>query len=149
MTNRHGKSHAPDQFSTQRKEDQRSHIGGEIQQFAVGRSFGEIKSRQGDKPNGKEQAAADSLTTAQKNKLMKVINDGDDKALNELPGIGETRAAAIKKARPVADVVDLLKIDGIGEGTFLGIVSWAKGEPPPEPKKDEGKTKAKTKKKSS
>lgn len=102
-----------------------------------------------DKPNGKEQAAADSLTTAQKNKLMKVINDGDDKALNELPGIGETRAAAIKKARPVADVVDLLKIDGIGEGTFLGIVAWAKGEPPPEPKKDEGKTKAKTKKKSS
>ena len=102
-----------------------------------------------EKPSGKAQAAADSLTTTQKNKLLKAVNEGDDKTLNELPGIGETRAAAIKKARPVKEAVDLLKIDGIGEGTFLGLVAWAKGEPPPEPEKKETKPKAKTKKKAS
>lgn len=101
-----------------------------------------------EKPSGKAQAAADSLNTTQKNKLLKAVNDSDDKALNELPGIGDTRAAAIKKARPVKEVVDLLKIDGIGEGTFLGLVAWAKGEPPPEPEKD-SKSKAKSKKKAS
>lgn len=101
-----------------------------------------------DKPSGKAQAAADSLNTTQKNKLLKTVNDGDDKSLNELPGIGETRAAAIKKARPVKEVVDLLKIDGIGEGTFLGLVAWAKGEPPPEPEKKET-PKPKSKKKAS
>lgn len=104
------------------------------------------------KPSAKSEAEAKSLTAAQKTKLMKAINEGDDKSLIALPGVGETRAAAIKKARPVAEVIDLLKIDGIGEGTFSEIIAYAKAgmtEPPKKEAADE-KPKAKsTKKKSS
>jgi DNA uptake protein ComE-like DNA-binding protein len=53
-----------------------------------------------DSPSGKAQALAKSLTPSQRTKLLDLINTGDDKALQALPGVGETRAAAIKKARP-------------------------------------------------
>ena len=79
-----------------------------------------------DKPGSKSEAEARSLTATQKTKLLKIINEGDDKTLIGLPGIGETRAAAIKKARPVGDVLDLLKIEGIGEQTFSDLVRYAK-----------------------
>ncbi len=103
-----------------------------------------------DKPSAKSEAEAKSLTAAQKTKLLKIINEGDDKELNALPGVGETRTAAIKKARPVAEVLDLLKIEGIGEGTFAELVGWAKGEAPAAPTKaDDEKPKAKSKKKAS
>ena len=102
-----------------------------------------------EKPSAKAEAEAKTLTAAQKTKLMKVINEGDDKALNSLPGVAETRAAAIKKARPVADVLDLLKVDGIGEGTFSEIIAYAKAGMPEAAKKEEvaAKPKGKTAKK--
>ena len=103
-----------------------------------------------DKPSSKSEAEAKTLTAAQKTKLMKVINEGDDKALVAIPGVGETRAAAIKKARPVADVLDLLKIDGIGEGTFSEIIAYAKAGMPEAAKKADApaeKPKAKSTKK--
>ncbi|MBX7212057.1 MAG: helix-hairpin-helix domain-containing protein [Verrucomicrobiaceae bacterium] len=112
----------------------------------------EKKPAEEAKPSAKSEAEAKSLSAAQKTKLMKVINEGDDKALLALPGIGEARAAAIKKARPVADPIDLLKVDGIGEGTFSEIIAHAKAGMPESAKKDGGddKPKAKsTKKKSS
>ena len=99
----------------------------------------------GEKPSAKSEAEAKSLTSAQKTKLMKVINEGDDKALLAVPGIGETRAAAIKKARPVAEVLDLLKIDGIGEGTFSEIIAYAKAGMPEATKKEEAAEKPKAK----
>lgn len=106
-----------------------------------------------DKPSAKSEAEAKTLTAAQKTKLMKVINEGDDKSLVALPGIGETRAAAIKKARPVGDVLDLLKIEGIGEQTFSDLIKYAKAGMPEATKKEEtseSKPKSKsTKKKSS
>ena len=106
-----------------------------------------------EKASSKSEAEAKTLTAAQKTKLMKVINEGDDKALMAIPGIGETRAAAVKKARPVKDVLDLLKIDGIGEGTFSEIIAHAKTGMPDAAKKTEApaeKPKAKsTKKKTS
>jgi DNA uptake protein ComE-like DNA-binding protein len=106
-----------------------------------------------DKPSSKSEAEAKTLTAAQKTKLMKVINEGDDKALNALPGVGETRAAAIKKARPVKDVMDLLKVEGIGEETFSELVKYAKSSAAEPKKKAEGssdKPKSKsTKKKTS
>lgn len=103
-----------------------------------------------EKPSAKSDAEAKTLTAAQKTKLMKVINEGDDKALMAIPGIGETRAAAVKKARPVKDVLDLLKIDGIGEGTFSEIIAYAKAGMPDAAKKTEApaeKPKAKSTKK--
>ena len=110
----------------------------------------EKKAAPEEKPSAKSEAEAKSLTAAQKTKLMKVVNEGDDKELNALPGVGETRAAAIKKARPVADVLDLLKVNGIGEGTFTEIIAYAKAgmpEAPSKPAAAEEKPKAKTSKK--
>lgn len=106
-----------------------------------------------DKPSAKSEAEAKSLTPTQKTKLMAVINTGDDKALMSIPGIGETRAAAVKKARPVVEVLDLLKIEGIGEATFSDIIKYAKaGMPAKEDagkseEKPKGKTKTKSNKK--
>lgn len=97
-----------------------------------------------DKPSAKSEAEAKTLTPTQKTKLLNVINTGDEKALTAIPGIGETRAAAVKKARPIADVLDLLKVEGIGEATFSDIIAYAKSGMTEE-KKAEGETKAKAK----
>jgi|GEM_PF-1176737 len=87
-------------------------------------------------PSGKALAAAKSLTPAQRTKLLDLINTGDDKALLSLPGIGETRAAAIKKARPFTDPVDLVKVEGIGDVTLQEIVTHAKSGFPDSDKKE-------------
>lgn len=92
------------------------------------------KETPSDKPS-KSEVEAKSLTPSQKTKLMSIVNEGDTKALTSLPGVGEGRAAAIKKARPLKEPLDLLKIEGIGEGTFSDIVKYAKaGFPSSEPK---------------
>lgn len=108
-----------------------------------------------EEPSAKVLAIAKTLTPTQKTKLMDIINKGDEKVLMSLPGIGEVRAAAIKKARPVEEPADLVKIEGIGEATFADIVAHAKaGFPQPESSdssstkskssKDGGKTKTKS-----
>jgi Holliday junction resolvasome RuvABC DNA-binding subunit len=114
-----------------------------------------------DAPSGKALAAAKSLTPSQRTKLLDLLNQGDDKALQSLPGIGETRAAAIKKARPIKDPVDLVKVEGIGDETLADIVAHAKAgfpgadkEAPAKPKetakkKAPAKTKSSSKKKTS
>ncbi|MBL9130353.1 MAG: helix-hairpin-helix domain-containing protein [Verrucomicrobiaceae bacterium] len=101
----------------------------------------------------KIEAIAKSLTTTQRGKLLDVLNKGDDAALVAIPGIGETRAAAIKKARPFNDVTDVTKVEGVGEGTFAEMVAHAKAGFPKadskeEPKKEETKKKEEPKKKS-
>jgi hypothetical protein len=112
-----------------------------------------------DSPSGKAQALTKSLTPSQRTKLLDLINTGDDKALQALPGIGETRAAAIKKARPFKDPVDLVNVDGIGDQSFAEIIAQAKAggsesasettkEKKGSKKKAPGKAKAGTKKKS-
>ncbi len=78
------------------------------------------------------------LSAAQKKKLLDLVNTGDDKALVTIPGIGDSKAAQIKKARPLKGVEDLIMVDGIGEKTFDGIVQWTAGgmkEATPEPAK--------------
>lgn len=72
--------------------------------------------------------SAAKLTPTQKKKLLELVNTGDDKSVQELPGIGAVKAESIKKARPFKGVEDLILVDGIGEATFDGIVKWA-GEP--------------------
>lgn len=78
------------------------------------------------KPSAKVEAIAKTLTASQRTKLLTLLNEGDDKALINLPGIGETRAAAIKKARPFADVTDVMKVEGVGDNTFAEMVANAK-----------------------
>lgn len=104
------------------------------------------------KPSAKTEALAKTLTPTQKAALLKLLNEGDDKALLAIPGVGETRATAIKKGRPFADVTDVLKVEGIGEGTFAEMVAHAKAGFPAEGEKKaestgEAKKKAPAKKK--
>ncbi|MEQ6918128.1 ComEA family DNA-binding protein [Halomonas aquatica] len=53
------------------------------------------------------------------------VNSADAELLAELPGIGETRAAAIVEDReangPFASAEDLARVSGIGEATVEGI----------------------------
>ncbi len=96
-----------------------------------------------DKASAKSEALAKTLTPTQKSKLMDILNDGDDKAVQSLPGIGESIAAAVKKARPLKEPVDILKVEGIGDATFAKIVAHAKaGFPGPEAKEEVKKPEA-------
>lgn len=96
-------------------------------------------------PSAKAEAAAKSLTAAQKTKLLDLVNTGDDDALQSLPGIGPGKAKNIVKGRPYAEPVDLLKVDGIGDGTFEAIVKHAKDGFPEKLKKEPAKDKEKAK----
>jgi DNA uptake protein ComE-like DNA-binding protein len=101
----------------------------------------------------KVDAIAKSLTPSQRTKLLGLLNEGDEAALVAIPGIGETRAADIKKARPFNDVTDVTKVNGVGEGTFAEMVAYAKAgfpqaEKKEEPKKSDTKKKEEPKKKS-
>jgi len=91
------------------------------------------------KPSAKVEAIAKSLTTAQKTKLMALLNEGTEQELQTVPGVGETRAAAIKKARPFADVTSVVNVEGIGEATFAEMVAHAKAGFPQEEKKEVAK----------
>ncbi|BCU75633.1 helix-hairpin-helix domain-containing protein [Luteolibacter sp. LG18] len=86
-----------------------------------------------------------TLTEPQKAKLLDIANSGDDKALEAIPGVGAVKAGAIKAARPLKSVDDLILVKGIGEKTFDGIVKWAAGDFKAEekPAKEEKKPAAK------
>ncbi len=66
------------------------------------------------------------LTPAQTTNLLKLANEGTPADLQTIPGIGEIKAAAVKKARPLKTADQLIMVDGIGEVTFDGIVKWVK-----------------------
>lgn len=70
------------------------------------------------------QIRRDERAAAEGNGLIN-INTADSKALQTLPGIGETRADAIIKYRnehgPFGDVGDIKKVNGIGESTYNTI----------------------------
>lgn len=79
------------------------------------------------------EAIAQMLTASQRMKLLDLLNKGRDDSLRLLPGIGETRLAAIKQARPFHDITEVTKVPGVGEGTFIDLVKHAKAG---YPKKD-------------
>lgn len=72
------------------------------------------------------QAIAQMLTTTQRMKLLDLLNKGSDDSLRSLPGVGETRLEAIKKARPFNDITEVTQVPGVGEGTFIDFVKHAK-----------------------
>ncbi|HVJ46122.1 MAG TPA: helix-hairpin-helix domain-containing protein [Luteolibacter sp.] len=78
----------------------------------------------------------DTLSSAQKTKLLDLLNKGDTKALGEINGIGEKRAATIIAKRPYSTVEDLALVDDIGEKTFTNVVTFGKGEQPAPVKKE-------------
>lgn len=66
------------------------------------------------------------LTITQRMKLLDLLNKGRDESLRSLPGVGETRLEAIKKARPFNDITEVTQVPGVGEGTFIDFVKHAK-----------------------
>lgn len=78
------------------------------------------------KPLAKVEAVAKTLTPEQRTQLLALLNQGDEAALMAIPGVGEVRAKAIQKIRPLADVVNVVNAEGIGEGTFAQMVAYAK-----------------------
>ncbi len=94
--------------------------------FALGIFMPAVAADKPAKPSGRVQVAAKMLTPAERLKLLSILNEGDDQALQSLPGIGATRAAAIKKARHLIDPIDLVKVEGIGDQTFVDIIAHAK-----------------------
>ena len=72
------------------------------------------------------EAIAQMLTPTQRMKLLDLLNKGRDDTLRSLPGVGETRLAAIKQARPFNDITEVTQVPGVGEGTFIDFVKHAK-----------------------
>ncbi len=72
------------------------------------------------------QAIAQMLTATQRMKLLDLLNKGRDDSLRSLPGVGEIRLEAIKKARPFNDITEVTQVPGVGEGTFIDLVKHAK-----------------------
>jgi DNA uptake protein ComE-like DNA-binding protein len=87
-------------------------------------------------PSAEALVIVKALTPTQKTKLMDLINKGDNEALQTLPGIGPAKAKGIVKGRPFAGPADLVKVDGIGNGTLADIVAHAKAGFPVAEKKD-------------
>ena len=54
------------------------------------------------------------------------VNTAGIKMLMRLPGVGETKARRIVKARPFAGPADLLKVKGIGRGTLKKLLPLIK-----------------------
>jgi DNA uptake protein ComE-like DNA-binding protein len=88
-----------------------------------------------DKIPARIEAIAQMLTPAQRARLLDVLNKGRDESLRSLPGVGETRLAAIKQARPFNDITEVTQVPGIGEGIFIDFVKHAKDGFPKKPEK--------------
>jgi DNA uptake protein ComE-like DNA-binding protein len=66
------------------------------------------------------------LPTAKRTALTKLLNTGSKADLMALPGIGETTAESIIKARPLESSAHLVTVKGVGEKTFSVIVKSRK-----------------------
>lgn len=82
------------------------------------------------KPSATVEAMVKTLTPQQQGQLLSLLNKGDKQALLDIPGVGETRAAAILKGRPYENAASVMRVEGVGEGTFAKIVSHVKAGAP-------------------
>lgn len=78
-----------------------------------------------EKPSATVEALTKTLTETQRADLLKLLNQGDTTALEAISGIGPARAAAIMKERPFAAIADVMRVAGVGEGTFAKMVAHA------------------------
>ncbi|MEZ5431626.1 MAG: helix-hairpin-helix domain-containing protein [Verrucomicrobiales bacterium] len=100
----------------------------------------ENKDSEGGAKMAKAEAITKDLTSSANSKLMDIVNNGDEKALTSLPGVGAAKAAAIKKGRPFSSPAELINVEGVGPGILEGIVKHAKaGFPEPEKKPESEK----------
>ncbi len=73
-----------------------------------------------------ETAGKTTLTPAQSKRLLDLLNQGTPEDLAGIPGIAKTRAASIAKARPFAQVGDLILVDGVGAATYEKVLAHGK-----------------------
>ena len=64
-----------------------------------------------------------SLTPAQEEELLGLLNEGEIKDLMDLKAITAFRAAGIQKGRPYGKVEDILRVKGIGKGTLAKMLT--------------------------
>ncbi|HBM77300.1 MAG TPA: hypothetical protein DD438_04260, partial [Verrucomicrobiales bacterium] len=64
-----------------------------------------------------------SLTPAQQEELLGLLNEGEIKDLTDLKAITAFRAAGIQKGRPYGKVEDILRVKGIGKGTLAKMLT--------------------------
>lgn len=76
--------------------------------------------------------AARKLKPAQSASLLELINTGPATALEAVPGMDSARIKALRKARPFAEVSDLMAVSGLDPASFAAIIEWTKnGMPSP------------------
>lgn len=106
-----------------------------------------VEEKKAAEPTAEEQKAAalvKELAPATKTKLLGILNKGTAEELREFPGVGETKSAAIIKARPFASVDSVIRVKGVGLGLLEDLVKHAKAG---FPKKEDAPKKAATPKK--
>ena len=64
-----------------------------------------------------------SLTPAQEEELLDLLNEGEIPDLMDLKAITASRAAGIQKGRPYGKVEDILRVKGIGKGTLAKMLT--------------------------
>ncbi len=86
------------------------------------------------------------LSPAQAASWLHILNQGSPAELQAIPGIGESKSAAVLKARPFKTADSLILVEGVGQANFDGAVQWvqdgmvkptpklAAPDPKPEPK---------------
>lgn len=76
--------------------------------------------------------AARKLKPAQSASLLELVNTGPATALEAVPGMDSARIKALRKARPFAEVSDLMAVSGLDPASFAAIIEWTKnGMPSP------------------
>jgi len=73
-----------------------------------------------------EPAVKSSLTPAQEDKLLALLNAGTMEELDAIPGVAATRADSIISARPFASVHEIILVEGVGNATFERILAHGK-----------------------
>lgn len=93
---------------------------------------GEVTSPADEKQRVLAAKAARKLKPAQSASLLELINTGPATALEAVPGMDGARIKALRKARPFAEVSDLMAVSGLDPASFAAIIEWAKnGMPSP------------------
>ena len=74
----------------------------------------------------KAEAQVKRLKSADRSKLLKLLNKGKSEEIRQIEGIGEAKVKNLMKGRPYKKVDDAINITGIGEKLFGNIIKQAK-----------------------
>ena len=66
------------------------------------------------------------MSSANRSKVLKLLNKGKVEDIRKIEGIGEAKAKHLMKGRPYKKVDDAINITGIGEKLFGNIVKQGK-----------------------